>query len=408
MSGTALLPPVSVKGRMNAIISSFAESGGFVNFPQYDHHICLVSEQTLPNYLGAIVPGACPKNVHLVVTDRMKERADILEKSLRFRGYAVTQYSLASQEANAMIDVLDNIYEKTGSSVAINVTGGTKIMALNAVGWANIQDVPPFLFYVDTDNRKILQIDGHSSQYELTTKLKLKELLKAGAGADIIRQDNNPVRERDLLEKLVQVFLKNKTALELFNKCAAEAKGKLYTSMSYGDMPEFRQALDIAHEAKKVQVSADDIVYQSEDARFWCNGGWLEDFVKARLFKLQHEGILDDWASNIELSNEQGAAKTGKFSPDPVNELDAAFTAANRFFVIECKTANLAKRDGFSEASYKLDSLRKNLGGVLSRGMIVSVHHPRPEDIQRCKELRIELLYGKDVLRLEEKLKNWI
>lgn len=379
-----------------------------MNFPQYDHHICLVSEQTLPNYLGTVVPDATPKNVHLVVTDRMKDRADILEKALRSRGYAVTQYPLASQETSDMIDVLDNIYEKTGSSVAINVTGGTKIMALNAVGWANIQDVPPFLFYVDTDNRKILQIDGHSSQYELTTKLKLKELLKAGAGANIIKQDNSAVRERDLLEKLVQVFLKNKTALELFNKRAAEAKGKLYTSMSYGDMPEFRQALDIAREAKKVQVSADNIVYQSEDARFWCNGGWLEDFVKARLFKLQHEGILDDWASNIELSNEQGAAKTGKFTPDPVNELDAAFTAANRFFVIECKTANLAKRDGFSEASYKLDSLRKNLGGVLSRGLIVSVHEPRSVDIKRCRDLHIELLYGSDVLKLEDNLKNWI
>lgn len=379
-----------------------------MNFPQYDHHICLVSEQTLPNYLGTVVPDATPKNVHLVVTDRMKDRADILEKALRFRGYAVTQYPLASQEANDMIDVLDKIYEKTGSSVAINVTGGTKIMALNAVGWANIQDVPPFLFYVDTDNRKILQIDGHSSQYELTTKLKLKELLKAGAGANIIKQDNSPVRESDLLEKLVQVFLKNKTALELFNKRAAEAKGKLYTSMSYGDMPEFRQALDIAREAKKVQVSADNIVYQSEDARFWCNGGWLEDFVKARLFKLQHEEILDDWASNIELSNEQGAAKTGKFTPDPVNELDAAFTAANRFFVIECKTANLAKRDGFSRAIYKLDSVRKNLGGVLSRGLIVSVHEPRSVDIKRCRDLHIELLYGSDVLKLEDNLKSWI
>ena len=379
-----------------------------MNFPQYDHHICLVSEQTLPNYLGTVVPDATPKNVHLVVTDRMKDRADILEKALRFRGYAVTQYPLASQEANDMIDVLDNIYEKTGSSVAINVTGGTKIMALNAVGWANIQDVPPFLFYVDTDNRKILQIDGHRSQYALTTKLKLKELLKAGAGANIIKQDNSAVRERDLLEKLVQVFLKNKTALELFNKCAKEAENSLYTDMPSSCPQEFEQAVALAQKAGKLHRTSDKIKYESENHRFWCNGGWLEDFVKARLFKLQHEEILDDWASNIELSNEQGAAKTGKFTPDPVNELDAAFTAANRFFVIECKTANLAKRDGFSRAIYKLDSVRKNLGGVLSRGLIVSVHEPRSVDIKRCRDLHIELLYGSDVLKLEDNLKSWI
>ncbi len=383
-----------------------------MNFPQYDHHICLVSEQTLPNYLGTVVPDATPKNVHLVVTDCMKARADILEKALRRRGCDVTQYSLASQEANDMLDVLNNIHEKTGGNAAINVTGGTKIMALNTVEWAGLHDKGkrPFLFYVDTDNRKILQIGAPNNQYELTTILKLKELLKAGAGADIIRQDNTPlcVRERELLEKLIQVFLKNSTALELFNKCAATAKGKLYTSMPYGDMPEFRQALDLAHEAGKLQASADKIVYQSEDARFWCNGGWLEGFVKARLVRLHHDGILDDWASNIEISKEQKAKKQAKLTPDSQNELDAAFTAANRFFVIECKTANLSKDGGFSRASYKLDALRKNLGGVLSCGMIVSVHEPRDVDIQRCKDLRIGLLHGKDVLRLEEKFKNWI
>ena len=91
-----------------------------------------------------------------------------------------------------------------------------------------------------------------------------------------------------------------------------------------------------------------------------------------------------------------------------MNELDAAFTAANRFFVIECKTANLAKRDGFSRAIYKLDSVRKNLGGVLSRGLIVSVHEPRSVDIKRCRDLHIELLYGSDVLKLEDNLKSWI
>ena len=40
--------------------------------------------------------------------------------------------------------------------------------------------------------------------------------------------------------------------------------------------------------------------------------------------------------------------------------------------------------------------------------MIVSVLEPRHADIQRCEELGIKLVYGTDVLKLEEKLKNWI
>jgi len=381
-----------------------------MEFPRRTHHICLVSEQTLPNYLGAIVPDAFPKKVHLVVTSRMKERADILQKALEARGCGVEQYGLAEPRPDAVMEVLDRIYEKTGADVAVNVTGGTKVMALTAVEWASIQDKPPFLFYVDTDSRQILQIGGQMGKCEMRTALKLKELLKAGAGADISIQKNASLggKERDLLESLIQVFLKNKTALELFNKCSKEAERSLYADMPYGDIPEFRQAMSIAQEAGKLHVTSGKIKYESEEARFWCNGGWLEEFVKARLYKLKSLGLLDDWACNMEIFKEQKEGRGSRFSPNPQNELDAAFTAANCFFAIECKTANLAKTGGFSTASYKLDSLRKNLGGVLSRGMIVSVLEPRPADIQRCKDLRIELLYGADVLKLEDKIKSWI
>lgn len=383
-----------------------------MNFPQYDHHICLVSEQTLPNYLGAVVPGAAPQNVHLVVTDRMKERAGILEKALRLRGYAVTQHTLASQEANDMIEVLDDIYEKTGSSVAINVTGGTKIMALNTVEWAGIQDNRPFLFYVDTDTKRILQIGGQGRQYEMTTALKLEELIRAGTGADISLQKNSclEMKQRDILERLIQLFLKNGKALEMFNKYSKEAEYSLDTAMPSSCPQEFKQAVALAQEAGKLHIYSGKIKYESENARFWCNGGWLEEFVQSRLYRMKSLGLIEDWACNIEIFKKQKSStwKDNKKLPNPQNEIDAAFTAENRLFVIECKTANLAKRNGFPPAIYKLDSLKKNIGGVFSRGMIVSVHKPRPEDVQRCEDLHIELLYGKDVPHLEEKLKNWI
>ena len=385
-----------------------------MSFPRHKHHICLVSEQTLPNYLGAIVPGAFPETLHLVVTSRMKERADILEKALQHRGYVVERYPLAATQPNEMMEVMESIYAKTGPDVAINVTGGTKIMALAAVDWAGIQDEHPFLFYVDTDNKKILQIGGRQEQFDMTTALKLKELLKAGAGVDINAPDgiNLSSAERDILDRLAQTFLKNKNALGLFNKCAKEAEHTLYADMPYAKLSEFKSAIAIAQEAGKLHTTSNKINYESEKARFWCNGGWLEEFVKARLYRMKSLGLIDDWACNVKIFNEQKTAeKNIRYAPDrqnEQNELDAAFTAANRFFVIECKTANLAKRDGFSQASYKLDTLRRSLGGVLSRGMIISVFDPRPVDIRRCKDLRIELLYGADALKLEEKLKTWI
>ena len=101
-----------------------------MEFPRRTHHICLVSEQTLPNYLGAIVPEAFPKKVHLVVTSRMKERADILQKALEARGYGVEQYALAEPLPDAVMAVLDAIYEKTEDGFMVTYTNGAETVEL--------------------------------------------------------------------------------------------------------------------------------------------------------------------------------------------------------------------------------------------------------------------------------------
>ena len=136
--------------------------------------------------------------------------------------------------------------------------------------------------------------------------------------------------------------------------------------MPYTPSQEFIQAINIAEQAGKLRRVSDKISYASEEARFWCNGGWLEDLVKTRLYGMKSNGMIDDWDSNVDIPDGQ-KSRGRQLSQSNKNELDAAFTVANRLFLIECKTANLAKRDEFSAAIYKLDSLKKSLGGVLSR-----------------------------------------
>lgn len=385
-----------------------------MSFPRHTHHVCLVSEQTLPNYLGSIVPEAFPKKVHLIVTGRMKERADILEKALRLRGYDVRQYPLAAPEPDAMMDALDTVYADTGTDVAINVTGGTKIMALAAVEWAGIQDERPFLFYVDTDRKKILQIGGKQEQYALNISLGVQSILYAGAGHTIIRHKNTPLKkeEREALKNLLAIFTKNTSALSMFNFCAAESKKQLLCAdMPFSSSEDFSTALNIAENLGKLKVNSRKIQYTSEEARAWCNGGWLEEYIKKILYQMKCNNVIDDWGSNVEID----CRFKKQHKNDSWNELDGVFTAQNRLFVIECKSCDMQKNKKTGQlqshaerAIYKLDSLKKTLGGTLSRGMIVCIHAPRPEDIQRCKDLRIELLHGPDVLRLEEKLKQWI
>lgn len=381
-----------------------------MQFPRHEHHICLVSEQTLPNYLGAIIPNAFPKKVHLIVTNSMKKRADILENAFRNRGCVVCRYPLASPYPADMMEILDKVYAITGKDVAVNVTCGTKVMALTTVEWASIQDERVFLFYVDTNGKKILQIGRKQEEYALNVSLVLKDILYAGSGHKILRQNNTPLKpdERDAVENLVRLFIQNNTTLAKFNERAASSKDCLFCAMPEYPAKEFSEALNIAAHLGKLNVGSQKIVYTSEDARAWCNGLWLEDYIKKTLYQMHANKLIDDWGSNIEIDN-----CIKKNNNNAWNELDATFTAHNRLYVIECKSSNVQKKNDQSlsiaeRATYKLDSLKKTLGGTFAKGMIVCIHKPEDRDIQRCESLGIELLYGKNVLKLEEKIKQWV
>ena len=64
--------------------------------------------------------------------------------------------------------------------------------------------------------------------------------------------------------------------------------------------------------------------------------------------------------------------------------------------------------DTAAEAIYKLDSLKKSLGGAFGRGMVVSVFEPREEDKKRAQELRLRLVCGTRLLGLEKEISQWI
>ena len=166
----------------------------------------------------------------------------------------------------------------------------------------------------------------------------------------------------------------------------------------------------IAAQLNMVKLSLKDITYVSEDARKWCNGGWLEEYVKSVLANMRGKKLIDDYAANIELdyrNHIKGAQK------DAVqNEIDAAFSKNNQLYLIECKTSDLTKEGKFvskaAEAIFKLNTLRRDLGGAFGRGMIVSVFEPREEDKERARELGLRLVFGTRLLGLEKEISQWI
>ena len=93
------------------------------------------------------------------------------------------------------------------------------------------------------------------------------------------------------------------------------------------------------------------------------------------------------------------------------NEIDVAALVHNRLYLIECKTRSM---QGDSDAAgpgaetlYKLDSLTA-LGGLNTRGMVVSYQPLKQWDRQRADDLRIKVVEGGQLRNLDGHLANWI
>jgi hypothetical protein len=89
------------------------------------------------------------------------------------------------------------------------------------------------------------------------------------------------------------------------------------------------------------------------------------------------------------------------------NELDVAFLARNRLHIVECKTRSFRERHSAAEAVYKLDALSA-LGGLNTRGMLVSYRPLSDGDRQRAADLRIRTVVGSAVANLRDELLRWI
>lgn len=381
-----------------------------MSFKGYDTQICLVSEQTLPNYLGACLSDPMPRMVHLVVTERMKEKADILEQALKRKGCEVAQHSIPTAGHNEVFNCLCTISESIQGPIAINVTGGTKVMALMAVEWANMSELETFIFYVDTQQGQLLHLTGDMESYPLSCNLSIADILFAGSGHTIVKKDKENIssERHKLLKELLELFLQEQKLLRRFNQKAFDARGSL--CVSWPQDPAFEEAMRIAAQLDMVILTLKDITYVSEEARQWCNGGWLEEYVKCVLAGMRCKKLIDDYAANIELDYRTPIKGAQKDSVQ--NEIDAAFSKNNQLYLIECKTSDLTKEGKFiskaAEAIYKLDSLKKSLGGAFGRGMVVSVFEPREEDKKRAQELRLRLVCGTRLLGLEKEISQWI
>lgn len=377
-------------------------------------HVILVSGQPTPNITPALDPEIKPKHIIMLVSPDMARRADWLRAVLRPAGVTVSQIRIENAyDIEAIREQLFTFVTEYGhESLALNVTGGTKPMAIAAYEVFRTADQPIFYVHPEQDRLIWMHPAGRPPR-ELANRIKLKGFFQAH-GAQLSERPANfgmPERLRKLAEGLVRHIDKYQNALRTLNWAAmsAEQNESLVSDQlrpGQIEREDFKALLGWFESADVVMARQGRLHFADEPARFFANGGWLEQHVYSLIQSLKSEikGI-QDIGRGLEVERQNGTERIR-------NELDVAFLAENRLYTVECKTRQF--RDDIetggagADAIYRLDALSNLLGGLQAKAMLVS-YQPLSTAIQdRARAYGILTCAGPELKTLKETLRRWI
>jgi hypothetical protein len=369
-------------------------------------HLILVSAQPIPNLTPIFDDTLRPKKVVMLVSANMLERSNALENIFKPRGISVERCLIkdpwdADSIREQIEDLLLTQYPEGG--IALNATGGTKLMSIAAYQAFSSCQLP--VFYVHPEHDRLIWLAPKQPDVDLSDRLKLEDYLMA-YGSPVDTLDRTGVKEplRQLTQQLLTDYDRYAGELGTLNYLALKADNpQLTTEIEAGPQskPLLWELLDLFAAAGLCNINGHSLCFVDENARFTTNGGWLEMHTYALCLNLKKTLGIQDIACNINLARQPAGRAVVK------NEIDIGLIKANRLHLIECKTQRF-KEDKDADVLYKLDSLRDLMGGLQGRALLVSFNHLDKSSRARAKELNIELCCGTELKNLQQHLQRWL
>jgi hypothetical protein len=370
-----------------------------------DVQVMLVSAQAAPNLLAAADAELKPRRAVLVTSAAMRARAEALAGVLHETGIATERFDLSDEHRPQSVadDLLALAARLEVPQVHLNLTGGTKLMALTALSVAEMAGWLPFYVDVDTDHVVWLGRDAAPPR-KLNEAVRLRHYL----GAYGIRIEGDPQRrsasavQRAFVENVLAYYERYRPALPLLNGALQRAEDQralvVELTDTESDSRSLAELLEAARDQGFVRLEGRRLALADEAARDFLKGGWLEQHVSDTVAGLGGELAVRDRAVNLNVLH-----------GDVRSELDVVFLCRNRLHVIECKTANLQADDGAraNGALFKLAENARRLGGLATRSLLVSYRPLREAEQRLARLLQVETVHGRDVPRLREKLLHW-
>lgn len=262
-----------------------------------------------------------------------------------------------------------------GSNVAVNMTGGTKLMFAGALSACWELGLDPFYFEVKHHTMIRLR-DG--SQVPFVGLSNVEDFFEAG-GVPVITpghwEDHEAREERSSATR--SLWESHRSMGKLYGKKDFRALlGRRDAAMPTGYEFEWggnRVTVDRAGFAS-MQLEGEPVtVPGAPDFLNWLSGGWLEEYVYLLLRPLEEEGLIRDVRISLEIDMPK-ATQAGRASPSAAStgqEFDCVFTDGKRLWLVECKAGNITQGD-----VQKLENNLKRYGGIAARGLLISSFPP--------------------------------
>ena len=378
-------------------------------------HICLVSQQAAANLLPALDPTLKPAKIVLVVTAKMQRQAAHLTAVLKENAIQAELLQLSNEQdfhqtENELIELAARLEEHT---VTLNITGGTKLMSVAAQSVAQASRWR--MFYVDADTDRAIWLgQDKTPPHPLQEQLKLRHYLRS-YGFELTSKPNRSqasAAQQRLTQTLVEQVGSLEASISVLNALAQDAENRRSLGVPMNDWQRDSRSLDVLlryfEDAAALSVQGDRIQFASEAARDFVKGGWLELHAIQAVHQVTGPLGIRDKAMGLEVQDVTTQTR---------NELDIAFMARNRLFVMECKTARIDRPQGQGDRTappkandtlFKLAENCRRIGGLGTRGMLVSYRKLQPPEMTLAEALGIKVVAGSDIARLPEKLKHWV
>ena len=361
------------------------------------HHLCLVSNQAMPNFLPVLNKELRPNKVTLAVTAQMRNKAFALREALEVQGILVDELPITNNtDLSAMLETfMAWLDERQDEEILLNVTGGTKLMAIAAQEIFRLGAKP--VFYVDIDTDRVLWLDDEKRPELILTRQPTIRTAFAINGFQVTEaavKSDIPAGWRRFAQTLSDNVRQWSSAIGALNWVAmgVENSSSLRYEARQGERITHRGWADLVEELKeadlieRVSGVGEAFSFVSEEALKFCKGGWLEHYL-FRLAKEKFGFSKDQIWMNVKIKTE-----------DVSNELDCVIFLHSTFYILEAKAKNLkrekergTKQTNAEDAIYKLAQLSQQQG-LRTKGIIISARGVRQVDKKRAKSFRLSLL----------------